>query len=32
VADPVSKRVNRISNNGAELVTAIELGERETLL
>lgn len=32
VANPVSTRVNKISNNGAELVTPIELGEQETLL
>ena len=32
VADPVSTRVNKIVNNGAELVLPIELGEQETLL
>lgn len=32
VADPVSTRVNKIANNGGELVQAIELGEQETLL
>jgi putative SOS response-associated peptidase YedK len=32
VADPVSARVNKIANNGAELVLPIELGEQETLL
>jgi len=32
VADPVSTRVNKIVNNGAELLHPIELGEQETLL
>lgn len=32
VADPVSRRVNKIGNNGPELVAPIELGEQETLL
>ena len=32
VADPVSTRVNKIANNGAELILPIELGEQETLL
>jgi putative SOS response-associated peptidase YedK len=32
VADPVSTRVNKIVNNGAELILPIELGEQETLL
>lgn len=32
VADPVSTKVNKIANNGPQLVSAIELGEQETLL
>lgn len=32
VADPVSTKVNKIANNGPALVSAIELGEQETLL
>lgn len=32
VADPVSTRVNKIANNGADLVAPIELGEQQTLL
>jgi len=32
VADPVSSRVNKIANNGAELIAPIELGEQQTLL
>lgn len=32
VADPISTRVNKIANNGPELITPVELGEQETLL
>lgn len=32
VADPVSARVNKIANNGQDLVRPIELGEVQTLL
>ena len=32
VADPVSTKVNKIANNGADLVIPIELGEQQTLL
>ena len=32
VADPVSTRVNKIANNGPDLVRPIELGEQQTLL
>jgi putative SOS response-associated peptidase YedK len=30
-AHPVSSHVNSVSNNGAQLIEAIELGEPETL-
>lgn len=32
VADPVSTRVNKIANNGPELIAPIDLGEQQTLL
>jgi putative SOS response-associated peptidase YedK len=32
VADPVSTRVNKIANNGIELIEPIQLGEQQTLL
>lgn len=32
VADPISTRVNKIANNGIELIEPIQLGEQQTLL
>lgn len=32
VADPVSTRVNKIANNGRELINPIDIGEQQTLL
>ena len=32
IADPVSTRVNKIANNGIELIEPIQLGEQQTLL
>ena len=31
-ADPVSPRVNKIANNGVDLISPIEIGEQQTLL